>query len=168
MMTKSTFNALLAGGGLLATWLAVTPATTESHGSSTATTQPSSAVSQLTADDLKIQETRLREHLAGVPLRPSARNPFRFGAVSVPKVPHESISAAVPVVAPAALAGSALSLSGIFTDKSTRTAIVTGDGQLYLVKQGELVAGRYQVATVEADAVTLRSDSGTDVRLTLH
>jgi hypothetical protein len=168
MMTKWTLNALLAGGGLLATWFAVTPPAPESHGSTPALTQTSNTVLQLTADDLNIQETRLREHLAGVPLRPSARNPFRFGAVSPSKVPHESVLPAAAVVTPSPFGGVVLSLSGIFNDNGTRTAIVTGDRQLYLVKQGELVAGRYEVVAVDANAVTLRTDSGTEVRLSLR
>ena len=49
-----------------------------------------------------------------------------------------------------------------------RTAIISGDGQLYLVTEGEMVAGRYRVVTVDSDAVTLRDDAGTELRLSMH
>ena len=163
-MTKATWNSLLAGGGLLATWLAVTPNTTTPARSSLAAAPRTSVVRDVTADDLNLQESRLREHLGSAPLRPSGRNPFRFGGAS--EKPRQTPAAPAAMAPPAPLPS--LSLSGIATDKGTRSAIITGDGQLYLVKEGELVAGRYHVVTVDGDAVTLRSDSGEDLRLVLR
>ena len=166
-MTKSTLNALLAGGGLLATWLAVNPNTTTPQVSSLAVTPGTSAVREVTVDDLNLQEARLREHLADMPLRPSSRDPFRFGKSRTSPVTHP-VAVAPAATPPASPAPPSLSLSGIFTDKSTRTAILTGDNQLYLVKEGELAAGRYRVVAVEHDAVTLRDESGVETRLMLH
>jgi hypothetical protein len=167
MMSKSSVNALLAGGGLLATWLAVTPATSIAPTRSTlaVTPAPAGAVRETTLEELNLQEIRLRDHLASAPLPPSARNPFRFGQAPVRQTPRPE--AVAPVIAPAPPAQPVLSLSGIFTDKATRTAAITGNDQLYLVKEGELVAGRYTVVTVGADAVTLRDESGTETRLSL-
>jgi len=165
MMTKWSVNALLAGGGLLATWLAVTP-TTRPERSTLAVTPTTSTVREPRLEDLNVQEIRLRDHLAAAPLRPSSRNPFRFGKAPVRETPRPV--AVAPTIAPAPPVQPVLSLSGIFTDKATRTAVITSDDQLYLVKEGELVAGRYSVVTVGPDAVTLRDASGAETRLFLH
>jgi hypothetical protein len=168
-MTKSTLNALLAGGGLVATWFAVTPASTP-RASHLADAPRSGATREVTVDDLNVQEARLREHLGSVPLRPTGRNPFRFGKSRAPATPAQA--SAAPTIAPAPVAAApqqpALSLSGIFTDKGKRSAIITGDAQLYVVKEGESVAGRYRVVIVDSDAVTLKDDAGTEIRLVLH
>jgi hypothetical protein len=167
-MTKTTVNALLAGGGLLATWLAVNPNTTTPPGANLATaSRPPAAVRDVTMDDVNLQESRLREHLGNAPLRPSGRNPFRFGNGNAPRVPTQT--AAAPAMAPVPPpAQPSLSLSGIASDKGKRTAIITGEGQLYLVTEGEQFAGRYRAVAVDSDAVTLRDDAGTETRLTLH
>jgi hypothetical protein len=167
-MTKTTLNALLAGGGLLATWLAVTPAP-KPPASNLAATPRTTAAREVTVDDLNLQEARLREHLGSIPLRPTGRNPFRFGKGSA-EAPAPSPAAAAPIMAPAPSAPVAppLSLSGIFNDKGKRTAILTSDSQLYLVKEGESFAGRYRMVTVDSDAVTIKDDSGTETRLVLH
>src|SRR5437870_421247 len=121
-MTKSTLNTLLAGGGLLATWLAVTPNPTTPAGSSLAVTPRTSVSREVTMDDLNLQEARLREHLGSTPLRTSGRNPFRFGKGEPSETPAP---AAAPVVmapvAPAPVEPS-LSFTGVANDKGKRTA----------------------------------------------
>jgi hypothetical protein len=154
------------GGGLIATWLAVNPNPVVPAGPSGAAAPRSPAVLQSTFDDLTLQETRLRQHLANVPLRPSGRNPFRFGASQ--SVRLSAAAPTVPVPAAAVVVPPSLSLSGIATDKGTRTAIIAGDGQLYLVKAGELVGGRYNVVSIDSDSVTLRDEGGIETRLALH
>jgi hypothetical protein len=73
--------------------------------------------------------------------------------------------------APPGPAQPSLILSGIAESRiprgTRRTAIISGGGQLYLVTEGDMVAGRYRVVTVDSDAVTLRDDNGTDIRLSL-
>ena len=170
-MTKSTFKVLwLGGGGLLATWFAVTPSDTPGKAKITVAERPA-AIHEVTADNLIAQEVRLREHGGSVPLGSSTRNPFRFGskqAIDAPQ-PSAATPAAVAQAAPPPVQPS-LSLSGIAERKTPqgakRTAIISGDGQLYLVTEGEMVAGRYRVITVDSDAVTLRDDAGTELRLT--
>src|SRR5436190_2025525 len=109
-MTKTTLNALLAGGGLLATWLAVTPNPAVPPASNLASTSRTAAVRDVTVDDLNLQEARLREHLGSVPLRPTGRNPFRFGKGNA----EAPATAAAPIVsqasAPPAPAAPTLSL----------------------------------------------------------
>jgi hypothetical protein len=167
-MTKSTLNTLwLAGGGLLATWLAVNPNTPALTGLDRAETARTGAVREVTLDDLKLQQMKRREQVGGAALPPSRRNPFRFRMASAPVTPHAAAPAVLPS-APASSPAPSLYLSGIATEGLKRTAIISGQGQLYLVTDGEPVAGRYHVVTVESNAVTLRDDTGADIRLVLH
>jgi hypothetical protein len=173
-MTRSTLKTLwLMGGGLLATWFAVTPEHTAPAPADPVSVQRPAVVRQLTSDGLSAQEMKLRLHLGSVPLRPAGRNPFRFG--STPAFPAPRHPAAVDATAASSappVAVPTLSLSGIAErktpDGATRTAIVTGDGQLYLVTEGDLVGGRYRVVRVDSDAVVLRDEGGAEVKLVLH
>jgi hypothetical protein len=167
-MTKSTWNAVIAGGGLIATWFAVNPNTTPPARSSGAATQSTVAARQVTVDELTVQEQKLRAHLSTLPLRPSARNPFRFGSASR-ATPANPVSVAPVMPAPAMrVQQPTLSLSGMANDNGKRTAIITGDGQLYLAGEGDVIAGRYHVVTLTADGVTLRTDDGEEFRLFLR
>jgi hypothetical protein len=172
-MTKSTLKAIATSGGLIATWFAFTPPGAMPAKSSVAAVERAAPAREVTAEDLNAQEARLRQRAANVELGAATRNPFRFGARSGADTPsHAGIAAApaaLPVVAPAQ---PALNLSGIAERTTpqghTRTAIISGGGQLYLVTDGEMVAGRYRVVTVDTDAVTLRDESGAETRLVLH
>lgn len=178
-MMKPTLTWWLTGGGLLATWLAVTPATPPPAASPAARTDRSAPVRATTEDDLNAQEARLRQHLSMVPLRPSARNPFRFAkpASAPPQLgtPGAASSSPASPAAPTVTIASAqpsLSLSGVAERQTpqgrVRTAIISGGGQLYLVTEGDSLAGRYRVVTVDSDAVTLREENGAETRLVLH
>ena len=120
-----------------------------------------------------LQETALRDRAVNAPLRPSTRNPFRFAKRISPEAPRPSalVPSAVPST-PAPPPPPSLSLSGIADRKTPegrkRTAIISGEGQVYLAAEGDSVAGRYHVVTVDSDAVTLRDDDGTETRLILH
>ncbi len=75
-----------------------------------------------------------------------------------------------PVVesaAPAIPLGPVLRLSGVALKAGKRTAIITGDGQLYLAGEGDAVAGFYVVVGVEPTAVLLRDATGAEQRLVL-
>ena len=91
-MTKTTLKALwLGGGGVLATWLAVTP--NQGVPTSAPTTVQRPAVSrEPSADDLRAQANRLRERTTAVTLRASTRNPFRFNASRSTAAPQRSFS----------------------------------------------------------------------------
>jgi hypothetical protein len=171
-MTKSTFNSLwVTGAGLLATWLAVSPNNTAPARSAPAQAERPAAVREETAEDLNAQASKLSEHLAKLPLRASTRNPFRFSQVPQASHPPAANGAAAPL-APGPPPPPSLVLSGIAERKTpqgqTRTAIISGDGQLYLVTEGESVAGRYRVLKVESDAVVLRDEAGVETRLVFH
>ena len=172
-MTRTTFKALwFGGGGIVATWLAVSPnnvAPTASQ--ATAARRPASA-SGATAEELNAQATRLRDRTAAVTLRASTRNPFRY---SSPKSPARSTaardlgiqSAAVEPAIPAAAVGPVLKLSGVAQKAGKRTAIISGGGQIYLVGEGDPVAGRFTVVTIDPEAVLLRDAAGAEQRLIL-
>jgi Tfp pilus assembly protein PilP len=171
MMTRTTLKALwVGGGGILATWLAVSPNRVAP------TTQPVAAVrrpassSEPTAEDLTTQATRLRERSAAVALRPSTRNPFRYKSPKpAPRsAALERAAQPSPVQSPIPTPPSAvLKLSGVAHKAGTRTAIIAGEGQIYLVGEGDSVAGRYTVVKIDPEAVLLRDASGAEQRLVL-
>ena len=172
-MTKPTLKTLLAGGGLVATWLAVTPSDTTAPKAGVTTVERARPGGALLADDLAAEEAKLRRH-DNLPPRPSTRNPFRFGAKQTAATLSHPGTAAAPLAPTEAAqpAQPSLSLSGIAERKTpqgpVRTAIISGEGQLYLVTEGEMVAGRYRVMTVESDAVTLGDERGAEIRLVMH
>ena len=171
MMTRTTLKALwFGGGGILATWLAVTPNSGTPAASQPAEARRSASATQVTAQELSAQAARLRERTAEVTLRPSTRNPFRF---SPPKPAVRSGSQDVlqpetvePAVPPAVM-GSTLTLSGLAQNAGRRTAIISGNGQIYLAGEGDSVAGRFIVITIDPEAVLLRESTGAEQRLVL-
>jgi hypothetical protein len=172
-MTKPTLKTLLAGGGLVATWLAVTPSDTTAPKAGVTTVERARPGGALLADDLAAEEAKLLRH-DNLPPRSSTRNPFRFGAKQTAATLSHPGTAAAPLAPTEAAqpAQPSLSLSGIAERKTpqgpVRTAIISGEGQLYLVTEGEMLAGRYRVMTVESDAVTLGDERGAEIRLVMH
>src|ERR671911_670695 len=80
-MTRTTLKALwVGGGGILATWIAVSPNQgVPVTAPATAIRRPASA-NELTAEDLNAKAMRLRDRTVAVSLRPSTRNPFRYAS----------------------------------------------------------------------------------------
>jgi type II secretory pathway component PulC len=171
MMTRTTLKALwVGGGGILATWLAVSPnhAVPTTAQQTTAVRRPA-ASKEPTADDLNARTTRLRERSAAGTLRPSIRTPFRYSA---PKADPRRMAPA-HAVEPAIVAPlptpppPVLKLSGIAQKAGKRTAIIAGEGQIYLVGEGDVVGGRYTVVKIDPEAVLLRDAAGVEQRLVL-
>ena len=172
-MTRTTLKALwVGGGGILATWLAVSPnQRVPTPTQETAVRRPAPA-SEPTADDLNAQATRLRDRSAVVRLRPSTRNPFRYGSAqsSGPSTRTRERAMQPPTSEPeipAAPTGPVLKLSGVAQKDGKRTAIIASDTQVYLVGEGDSLAGRYTVIKVDPEAVLLRDASGAEQRLIL-
>jgi hypothetical protein len=118
---------------------------------------------------------RLHDRLrpATIPRQP-ARNLFSYGTSKVqPSVAPPATHPALSEVAPARPAPAPLKLSGIAEDEMpdgvVRTAIISGLGQLFLVKEGDSFADRYRVLRVSSDVVEL-SDlvDGNVLRLALR
>ena len=124
----------------------------------------------MSVDDLIAQASKLGGHLDRLPLRSSTRNPFRF--VEAPRVSRLSAANAAPVPLAVPPPPPPLVLSGIAERKTpqgqTRTAILAGDMQVYLVAEGDSVAGRYRVVKIDSDAVVLRDEAGVETRLVFH
>ena len=169
-MTRTTLKALwFGGGGIVATWLAVSPNTGVAPVSPASTLQRPSAPNAL--EELSAQSTRLRERRSAATPDESTRNPFRFKSPKPAPQPAPqrdrqlptSLDSALPMAPPSPL----LTLSGIAQKNGKRTAIISGSGQLYLVAEGDTVAGRYAVVKVDAEAVILRDADGAEQRLAL-
>ncbi len=171
-MTRTTLKALwFGGGGILATWLAVSP----NHGvpahSPAASVRRPASEKEPTAEELTSQASRLRNRSGAAELRPSTRNPFKYSSTkssarSAPRERHIEAAASAPAV-PAAPLGPFLKLSGIAQNAGKRTAIISGDGQIYLANEGDSVAGRYTVVTIDPEAVLLRDAAAVEQRLVL-
>ncbi len=179
VITKTTLKAMIAGGGVMATWLAVAP-NHPAPASVAAPVERSAAAHETAANELSELAKKLRERAsAAAELRASTRNPFRFGTgkTTVPgasRVGGSSMSlpAAIASAAPVAPPAPSYTLSGIAerhtSEGRKRTAVISGAGQLYLVSEGETVDGRYLVVRVDPEAVLLRDPTGTELSLVLR
>ena len=165
-MTRQSLKALwFGGGGLLATWLAVSP-----NGAPPVSPaqQSATAAAERTSESLNAEADLLRLRTS-VAMRPATRNPFRF---SSPKASARALSPApteqpMPAPAPATPAFPSMSLAGIAQNAGKRTAVITSGTQMYLVSDGETVAGALTVVRIDADAVLLRDTGGAELRLEL-
>jgi hypothetical protein len=122
--------------------------------------------------------SRLHEHLrpSAAPRQPG-RNLFSFLPRQAPVAPSSSPpSLQKPALSESIAARPAapvMKLSGIAEDVTAggvvRTAIISTFGQLFVVKEGELVTERYRVTRISADVAEL-SDvmDGTVVRIALR
>lgn len=158
MHVKRTATIVL-GGGALAAWLA---GAATSNRALPGPIVPRPAPIDKRGAALATEIAKLHERLrpSAAPLA-AARNVFRFQA---PRAPFAQTSATprpalVETPAPRPVPPIPLRLSGIAEDEGpdgpVRVAIIAGDGQLYMVKLGELVTPRYKVAAIAADAVEL-------------
>ena len=163
-MAPARAAAYLGGTTLLLAWLASAAGVSRQPRSS-GPELPSASGIQLDAltSDVQSQAARLRVRLAAAPA-PQAplRNPFSF---SQRRESRERPSAAPEPLSrgaePAAFAADpVLELVGVAEQKadagSKRTAIVAAPGDvLFLVTEGQELAGRYRVSAIGADAVEL-------------
>ena len=171
-MTRTTLKALwLGGGGILATWIAVSPNAGVPAKPPAAAVRRPALEKEPTAEELNSKATQLRNRTTGVALSPATRNPFRYRSSksSASSAPRESAAPAAALAPPIPIAppGPVLKLSGVAQKAGKRTAILSGDGQVYLVGEGDSVAGRYTVVTIDPEAVLLRDAAGAEQRLVL-
>jgi hypothetical protein len=123
-----------------------------------------------TGEALATEVARLRARLRPEPVpRAPVRNPFRFQQPR-PSPAAPPVSAAPPqrdTLTAAAVAAPAvrLTLAGIAEDPNPdggsplRTAIISGEGQLFLVTEGDVITGggvEYAIGPISADSVELR------------
>jgi hypothetical protein len=166
MNLKRTATIVAIGGALVA-WLA--GAATSNHQMSPAPitrAQPIEARGAELATEIARLHDRLRP--TTTPRQPG-RNLFTFHAAPVrPSVTLPPPARPALVEAPAPLALPPLKLAGIAEDAGPdgpiRTAIISGDGQLFMVKEGESVTPRYKVVRISADVVELMDVGDSSVR----
>jgi hypothetical protein len=174
-MTRTTLKAIwFGGGGVIATWLAITPNQHAPGAAPTAEAQRTAATSTLDADEVRAHADRLRNRRSAEAIRTPTRNPFRFSTPK-PTPPRREPEPMAPipmfVPTPPAPAAPTLKLDGIASKTTSggvsRSAIISGEGQIYVVGEGEVVAGRYTVTAIDPEAVLLRDTAGIELRLTL-
>jgi len=155
-------------GGALAAWLALAPAWGVRDQSAPATAPRVAADAR--SDELAAEIARLHTRLrpSSSPRQPG-RNLFRFSEPKPKPTPLVHAAVTEPP-APAVLPPPPFKLSGIAEDPGRegpdRTAVIAGQGQLFLVKEGETVTPRYRVVHISADVVELL-DVGTNLPLRL-
>ena len=174
MKLKRIFALVTIAGGLAA--LATSAATTGRRRAYTPVVAPArNSAAELSGEELAREIARLRErlHPTTVPQQPP-RNLFRY------KAPNSARAAAlsalsgdtsIPVPAPPAPRPS-MELIGIAEesdgDRIVRTAIISGEGELFLVKEGETVTSRFRVERISAGVVELIDrESAVPIRLAL-
>jgi hypothetical protein len=171
MMTRTTLKALwFGGGGVLATWLAVSPNQGVHPSSPAFSAQPPAAATQPGAEQLNAQAERLRQRTAAVGLRESTRNPFQFSSKpSGARVAHDRgvepmvLTPPVPAIPPPPM----LTLSGVAQKAGKRTAIITSNGQIYLAGEGDSFGGHFTVIKIDPSTVLIREAAGAEQRLVL-
>jgi hypothetical protein len=166
-MTLKRTATIVVGGAAIGAWLA--GAATSNHGIPTMTVAPTPQI-DLRGEELANEIARLQERLrpASEPRQPG-RNLFTFRAR--PAQRPEAAIAAAPVTSappPVAPALPSLKLAGIAEDEGPegplRTAIISGEGQLFLVKEGDEVTPRYRVAKITTDVVELVDVNDNSIR----
>jgi hypothetical protein len=176
-MTATRAAAYSGGGLLLVAWLAYAGVEREPQPVQDAPKAVETSGTETLASDVQAQAERLKTRLAAAPtLQPTARNPFAF-TVHERETPRERhappVETAVAPEAPPPPVEPAIELVGMATnhtaDGLVRTAVISAlSGELFLVKEGEMIATRYKVASVAADTAELTDLlTGATRRLTL-
>lgn len=124
---------------------------------------------------LAVEVKRLHDRLRPSDTPVHSRDLFRYAArtsapapvaTAVPVAPAAQDLPLAPIVAP-------LKLEGLAEDRGdqgpVRTAIISGFGDIFLVKEGDNVTSRYRVAKISPDAVELTDlTDSTPLRLALR
>jgi hypothetical protein len=166
-MNRNRTATIVVGAALLA-WLA--GAATSNHAIPPAPVVEPRVIESRGAE-LADEIARLHERLrpTSTPNQPG-RNLFTFRSGRVHAV-APPVPAPAPAIVDAPLARPAqpsLKLAGIAEDVGPngpeRTAIISGDGQLFMVKEGDAVTLRYRVVKISADVVELTDLTDNSVR----
>lgn len=169
-MTRDRLALFLTSSALLVSWLSMPAWPTPDTGSESPSPRqvrppPADPASELAFDVVRETE-RLRLRVAAAPgPRRGGRDPFTFGVARRPASRPPLLSRTAEPREAAAAPGSAaparpaLRLIGLAerhaTEGMVRSAILSGDSDVYIVTEGDLVQGRFTVVGVGADAVDL-------------
>ena len=174
-MTVTRVAAWSCGVALVAVWLAAAAGTRQDASALTGDAPGPSPASVGPLPDDGAQSARLRHYVqeAPSPHRPS-RNLFAFVMPPVPSrdEPRPASTPTPPEVTPPTAPEFGLSVIGIATEQTPdgleRTAILSGQGRLLLVKAGDEVTPHIRVVLVEVGAVVLEDvTAGSQLRLEL-
>jgi hypothetical protein len=178
-MTAKQTAAYSGGGLLLLAWLASASGLVQQPPPVGEPQSPVETSGTTTlAADVQAQTLRLKTRLSAAPApQQPFRNPFAFAKREAPPRRERSVreapaAAELPTVP--APDQPAIDLVGLAENQGEkgleRTAIISAlSGELFMVKEGELIAGRYRVKAIEKTAVELTDlISGTSRRLTLR
>jgi hypothetical protein len=149
-----------AAGGAVAVWIAA--AATSNTRAVVPVVSTKTNVVDKSGADLAVEVRRLHERLRPSDTPIHSRDLFRYAARSSPSfgasAPASPVGPAPPEQPPAA-AVLPLKLEGLAEDRGdqgpVRTAIISGFGDIFLVKEGDSVTLRYRVVKISADAVEL-------------
>lgn len=128
----------------------------------------------VTSFDLNDAAQRLHARLTTSPRSGRTdRNPFEFGQAPTPRVAMSPVAAPVAPPLPLGPQPPPFTLTGVAEQKHgealERTAILSGNNQIYFAKSGDRLLGRYEVTAVGVDAIELREIVGGQiVRLALR
>jgi hypothetical protein len=152
-----------AAGGALVVWAAA--AATSSPASPSATARRP-VVGDVRGAQLQSEIARLHERLRPDAAPVQQRDLFHFEARSGLALRAAAPVAIVPIEpAPVAAAAPPLKLIGLAEEPgangAVRTAIISGQGELFMAKEGDRVADRFHVVRISADGVELSDDQGT-------
>jgi hypothetical protein len=173
-MNLQRATTLVVVGGAFAAWLAAAATSGIHDVPSPSVSRPSPAETR--GAELAAEIARLHERLRPTTLPRHGRNLFEFASTrpaSAPVAHTTALAEPVPMPAPSAPAPPPLTLVGVAEDAGpdglVRTAIISGLGQLFIVKEDEAVTLRYRVARISADVVELADESdGSVLRLALR
>ncbi len=163
-MTPARTAAYLGGASLLVAWLSSASGVQPAPTPGPAPRNPEVVRVDALGAEVQSQAARLRARMAAAPAaRLGTRNPFAFPAAAPPA--RRPAAADLPLrtgsaAAEADRAEPPLELIGVAErtrgGATTRTAIVQAPGdQLFMVTDGQELAGRYRVSAIGADAVEL-------------
>lgn len=125
--------------------------------------------------ELAVEVKRLHERLRPSDAPVHSRDLFRYAASASASAPAVTVPPPAPPVQEQPLAPlvAPLKLEGLAENNGDhgpeRTAIISGFGDIFLVKEGESVTSRYRVAKISPDAVELTDlTNNTPLRLALR
>jgi hypothetical protein len=165
-MNVKRIATLSAAGAVLAAMIA--GATTSGRRAAPVIIAPNTTAIELQGAELAAEVARLRARLRPTdqPQEP-ARNLFQFRAQASRRA---AAPAAVPTFEPPVIAAPPpppLTLIGFAAEGATRTAIISGFGDLFLAKEGDRIA-QYRVARIDADVVDVATADGSTLTLRLQ
>jgi hypothetical protein len=121
---------------------------------------PNTTAIELQGAELAAEVARLRARLRPTdPPQEPARNLFQFDSRAVRSSPAAADLAPIPLPIAAAPPPPPLTLIGFAAEGAIRTAIISGFGDLFLVKEGDRIGAQYRVSRVDADGVEVTNVS---------